>query len=134
MLGEQLGEENGRITLQRVLDAEGPKIETSFSASGTYRTIDVTDLGTYWTLQRTDGSLYGEGQGVVMTRDGEIAPWTAQGLGRFISPGTIRFRGSSFYRTSSTGGLAFLNNLMAVFEYQVNEVGNTTATSWEWSY
>jgi hypothetical protein len=134
MLGERVGEENGRITLQRVLDAEGPKIETSFSASGTYRTIDVTDLGTYWTLQRTDGSLYGEGQGVVMTRDGEIAPWTAQGLGRFISPGTIRFRGSSFYRTSSTGGLAFLNNLMAVFEYQVNEVGNTTATSWEWSY
>jgi hypothetical protein len=32
-----------------------------------------------------------------------------------------------FYSTSSTGRLAFLNNLMAVFEYQVNEVGNTSA-------
>jgi hypothetical protein len=74
MLGEQVWEENGRITLQRGLDAEGPNIETSFSASGMYRTADVTDLGTYWTLPRTDGSLYGEGQDVIMTRDGEIAP------------------------------------------------------------
>ncbi len=50
-----------------------------FQLVGMYRTADVTDLGTYWTLPRTDGSLYGKGQGVIMTRDGEIAPQTAPG-------------------------------------------------------
>jgi hypothetical protein len=69
-----------------------------------------------------------------MTRNGEIVPWTAEWLGRFTSPGTTRFCRSTFYRTISTGRLAFINNLMAVYEYQVNAVGNTSATSWEWSF
>jgi hypothetical protein len=47
-------------------------------------------------LSRKDGSPYGEGQGVIMTHDGKISPWTAQGLGHFIPLGTIRFRDSSF--------------------------------------
>ena len=35
MLGDQVGEEKGKITSQRVLDVEGgpPKMETSFSAT-----------------------------------------------------------------------------------------------------
>jgi hypothetical protein len=31
MLGNRLGEDRGKITGQRVLDATGPKIEVSFS-------------------------------------------------------------------------------------------------------
>jgi hypothetical protein len=54
-----------------------------------------------------------------------------QGLGRFITPRTIWFRGSTFYQTDSTGSLAFINNLMAVFEYEVNDVGNTSTRAWE---
>jgi hypothetical protein len=34
MLGAELGREDGRIISQRVLDAEGPKIESTFSAEG----------------------------------------------------------------------------------------------------
>ena len=34
MLGPDLGQEQGRIIGQRVLDAEGPKIESTFSAEG----------------------------------------------------------------------------------------------------
>ena len=59
MLGAELGQENGRIIGQRVLDAEGPKIESTFSTEGIYRTIEVTDLGTYWTIPRSGGALYG---------------------------------------------------------------------------
>jgi hypothetical protein len=129
-----LGQEHGHIIGQRVLDAEGPKIESTFSAEGTYRTIEVTDLGTYCTIPRPGGALYGQGQGLLTTRDGQFATWTAQGLGRFITPRTIWFRGSAFYHTDSTGSLAFINNLMTVFEYEVNEVGNTSARSWEWVY
>jgi hypothetical protein len=32
MLGEQIAEAKGKLTEQRVLDVEGPKIEYSFSA------------------------------------------------------------------------------------------------------
>jgi hypothetical protein len=34
MLGDQIGEAKGKITGQRVLDVEGPKIESSLSANG----------------------------------------------------------------------------------------------------
>ena len=134
MLGPDLGQEHGRIIGQRVLDAKGPKIESTFSAEGTYRLIDVTDLGTYWTISRTGGALYGEGQGLLTTTDGQIVTWTARGLGRFTAPRTVWFRGSTFYQTDSTGSLAFINNLMAVFEFEVNDVGNTSARNWEWIY
>ena len=82
---------------------------------------------------RPGGAMYGEGQGVLMSKDGqEMATWTGQGIGRFTSPGKIRFTGSLFFSTSSTGKLAFLNNLVAVFEYQSDESGNTSAKAWEW--
>ena len=39
MLGDQIGEEKGKITSQRVLDVEGgmSKMETSFSATGSLK-------------------------------------------------------------------------------------------------
>lgn len=40
MLGTKLGEDKGKITGERILDATGPKIEVSFSAVGKYVGID----------------------------------------------------------------------------------------------
>ena len=134
MLGAELGQEVGRIIGQRIVDAEGPKIENTYSAEGTFRTIAVTDLGTYLSISRPDGALYGQGQGVLTTIDGQIATWIAQGLGRFTTPHVIRFRGSVIYHTDSSGSLAFINNIVAVFEYEVNGIGNTSARNWEWIY
>lgn len=135
MLGDQISEEKGKITSQRVLDVEGgvPKIETSFSATGNYRGVETTATITYWSTPRPGGAIYGEGQGALMSKDGqEMAIWTGQGIGRFTSPGKIRLTGSLFFETSSTGKLAFLNNLVGVFEYETDESGNTSATVWEW--
>src|SRR5262249_40104372 len=75
MLGEMIGEETGKITGTRVLPSEGggPKVETSFQGTGRYLGIEVTDIGTYWAVMRPDGTLYGEGQGVVMAKDGGMA-------------------------------------------------------------
>ena len=68
-----------------------------------------------------------------MSKDGqEMATWTGQGIGRFTSPGKIRFTGSLFFNISSTGKLAFLNNLVGVFEYETDELGNTSSKLWEW--
>ena|SRR5918992_3790392 len=143
MLGEQFYEHKGQITSQRVLEIveTGPKVETSFSANGKVKGTDVTEIGTYWAIPRSGdddggGVLYGEGQGVIMTKSGqqqEMASWIGHGIGRFGQGGRISFRGSILYRTDSTGGkLSFLNNLVAAFEYEVDELGNTTAKEWEW--
>jgi hypothetical protein len=135
MLGDLISEEKGKITSQRVLDVEGgePKIETTFSATGNYRGVETTATVTYSGCPRPGGAIYGEGQGVLMSKDGqEMATWTGQGIGRVTSPGKIRFAGSLFFSTSSTGKLSFLNNLVAVFEYESDESGNTSAKAWEW--
>jgi hypothetical protein len=61
-----------------------------------------------------------------------MVTYTAEGIGRFVGPGKIRFVGSVFYSTASTGKLAFLNNLVAVFEHEVDESGNVSNKMWEW--
>ena len=83
MLGEKIGEISGKIIMQRVLPNLGgdPKMETSFQATGSVLGTNVSDTGTYCTVLRTDGTQYGEGQGVMVIGDGEIATWTGQGVG-----------------------------------------------------
>jgi hypothetical protein len=131
----QLGEEKGKITSQRVLDVGGgiPKMETSFSATGKFKDVEITETGTYWSTPRSGGTVYGEGQGVLMSKEGqEMVTWTGQGVGRFTGAGKIRFIGSLFFSTASTGKLAFFNNLVGVFEYEADELGNTSSKVWEW--
>jgi hypothetical protein len=133
MLGEQVGEEKGRITSQKVLGVEPPKMEVSFSGEGKYRGVEGTVIVTYWSALRSDGTMSGEGQGMVMSKDGrEMATFTGRGVGRFVGPGKVRFVGSVFYNTVSTGRLAFLNNLVALFEHEVDESGNVINKFWEW--
>jgi hypothetical protein len=83
MLGERIGEDIGRVTSQRVLPtAHGaPRMETSFQASGSIYGVQATDTGTYVATMRPDGTLYGEGQGILMGKGGETATWTGQGVG-----------------------------------------------------
>ena len=55
-LGEQIEDSRGKITGQRVLDVEIPKMETSFAMEGNYGGIPCTDIGTYTSVQR--GGVY----------------------------------------------------------------------------
>jgi hypothetical protein len=139
VLGELIEDESGKITGQRVLDVEGPKIESSFTMTGKYKEIEATDIGTYWSVMRQGAEagsiMYAEAQGVITAKDGQgMATYTAQGIGRFTSLGKARFHGSVFYRTTPTGGgtLSFLNNVVGVFEYEGDEQGNCSVKVWEW--
>jgi hypothetical protein len=133
MLGLMLGDDKRKITSQRVLDATGPKIEVSFSAVGTYAGIDCTNTGTYWTIPIAADTLYGEGNGVLMPKnDLDMLSWTARGIGSITGPGKARFRGSVFFKTSLTGKLSTLNNLVGVFEYEIDASVNTSIQIWEW--
>jgi hypothetical protein len=63
---------------------------------------------------------------------GEMATWTGQGVAHY-SGQKRRDVGSVFCRTSSTTGkLAFLNNIVGVFEYETDEIGNPVGKIWEW--
>jgi hypothetical protein len=133
VLGELIEDESGKITGQRVLDVEGPKMESSTMA-GLYKEIEATDIGTYCSVMREE-VMYADVQGVITAKDRQgMATYTAQAVGRFTSPGKVRFHGSVFYRTTPTGGgtLSFLNNVVGVCEYEGDEQGNCSVKVWEW--
>ena len=133
MLGEKLGAESGRVTSQRVLPnpGGGPKMETSFQATGTVLGVNETDTGTYWAVVRPDGTLYGEGQGVVMGQGGEMATWVGQGVGTLKKNGSVSYRGAVYYQTTSSTWLR-LNSVAAIFEFEVDAQGNLKSEIWEW--
>jgi hypothetical protein len=134
MLGEILGQESGKLTGMRVLpsDGPGPKMESSFQANARIVGLDGTDTGTYWAVVQPDGSLFGDGQGVLMTADGGMATWRGQGVGRLTGRGSaVNWRGAIYYQTASRQ-LARLNGVAAVYEFNVDENGNTQAQIWEW--
>ena len=72
MLGEFIGELKGKITSQRVLSVEGPRMETSISATGNLRGAQVTETLTYVASQTSKGVLHGVGNGVIMRYRGRI--------------------------------------------------------------
>src|SRR5439155_12987545 len=77
MQGDKIAETSGKVTSQRVLPnpGGGPKMESSFAASGKLLGVDETETGTYWAAVRPDGTLYGEGQGIIMGKEGDVATW-----------------------------------------------------------
>ena len=132
MLGEQVGEARGKRTVRRVLSVDGGfKVEVAFESKGKLLGVDNTEIGTYWSEGRPDGSLYGEGQGVVITNDGEVATWKGGGVGKFVGGGAVNYRGAIYYSTASQK-LARLNGGATVFEFDVDAEGNTHAKLWEW--
>ena len=96
MLGEQVSEFNGKITGQRVLDVEGPTMETSVAASGNLKGIQASETITFMAKVTSNGILHGVGNGIVMTADGEMATYTDEGIGRIDSTGSINWRGRYF--------------------------------------
>jgi len=131
MLGEQVGEEKGRITGKRVLETTPqPKLEISFEGKGTILGIEHKSIGTYWSVMQPNGFLYGEGNGVIMTQEGH-ASWKGSGVGRITERGTTSYRGTVYYQTN-VERLRRLNGIAVVFEYETDENDNTTSKSFEW--
>jgi hypothetical protein len=132
MLGEFIGELKGKITGQRVLSVEGPRMETSVSASGNLRGAQVTETLTYVASRTSKGVLHGVGNGVIMSTEGELVTYTGEGIGKLDSSGTLKWRGAIFFTTESAGKLSSLNNQVGVFEAQVDAEGNFSDKTWEW--
>jgi hypothetical protein len=131
MLGEQIGETKGKRLVRRVISVNPTTAEVSFEDSGHMLGIPTTGMGTYTSVVQPDGSIFGHGQGLTMTQDGESVTWTGTGVGHFGPGGSVSYRGMLFLRTTSQK-LARLNNACAPFEYEVDGNGATVSRMWEW--
>ena len=131
MLGEQLGETTGKRIVRRVLSTDPMTVEVTFEESGKMLGFDTTGLGTYTSVVRADGSVYGEGQGAFFTADGEMASWKGSGQGKLAAGGAVSYRGILYFQTASHK-LARLSEAPGVFEYEVDAEGKTRTKTWQW--
>ncbi len=133
-IGNLIYEGRGEINSQTVL--QGPTVQTSFSSNDTVITginnQTVTEIGTYTSTPKANGVLYGEGKGVMTGPDNEILTWTSQQIGTMTPQGKIVFHGSMFFNAlSPVGSLSFLDNMPAVFTFEVDASKNTVTKVWE---
>jgi hypothetical protein len=131
MLGDQIGETKGRRLVRRVISVDPPTAEVSFEDAGHLFGVHTTGMGTYTSVIRPDGSILGQGHGLIMTDEGESVTWTGTGVGSFGAGGAVSYRGMLFFQTGSKK-LARLNNACGPFEYEVDAAGNTVSKMWEW--
>jgi hypothetical protein len=131
MLGELISETTGKRLVRRVTSVDPPTAEVSFEDSGHMLGVPTNGMGTYTSIVRPDGSIYGQGQGLNMTHDGEGVTWTGTGVGHFGPGGSVSYRGMLFFRTTSQK-LAALNNACGAFEYEVDAAGATKSKVWLW--
>jgi hypothetical protein len=136
MLGDKLFEAQGKVTSQRVLpggDFRYVQMETTVEEQGSGLGLQISNMGTYTIYERVGGQLYGAGQGIMMTTDGESAIWNGHGVGRPTGDGlglSIRF--SIAFQAPVDGKLARLNSVLVVGEHEVDAQGNTKTTMHEW--
>ena len=77
--------------------------------------------------------LYGAGQVVMLTDDGEMAPWIGGGVGRPTGPGYAASYGVTGSFQTASAKLARLNGVATAIEYDVEEDGSYRWTAWEWT-
>ena len=132
MLGEQIGEETGKVMVRRVISVEGgTKVEVTVQGTGKLLGIETRNNVTYLAGIRPDGSLYGEAQGLVVGKGGEQASFKAAGVGKLLDRGAVSYRGASYYYSDSPN-FRRLNAVAVVFEYSADADGNTKSKAWEW--
>lgn len=134
MLGQKLGQEQGRVTARRVLEGDDyryVKLEITFESSAEILGLSGTNMGTYTMFERVPGQMYGEGRGIFLTADGRGAIWNGHGVGREAGDGRIAFAASVAFQTD-VEKLAPLNGCLVVVEHQIDMEGNAQSTLYEW--
>ena len=135
MLGEKIGEERGKVTGRRALKSGDPrylKLEISFETEATLYGVSCMNIGTYEVFDRVPGQIYGEGQGMLMTRDGDGAIWNGHGVGTPTPDGGVKFAASIAFQAEATGKLGRLNGVLVLVEHTTAGDGSVRSTLTEW--
>jgi hypothetical protein len=133
MLGDKLGEEHGRVTTRRILPGEDFRyiqMEISFETEVTVLGVQGQNIGTYKVWERIPGQMYAEGQGIIMTADGEGAIWNGHGVGHMTEQG-VAFAASVAIQTNSTK-LQRLNECLMLVEHHADNDGGAHSELYEW--
>jgi hypothetical protein len=135
IMGDRIGEESGKVIGTRILPSEGgrpAKMEVTIQTQATYLGHKGTDVGTYVAYERIPGQIYGEGQGVFRTDEGEGVTWNGMGVGTPTGEGMgMKWSAAVTYQTNSKK-LARLNGIVGMVEHETDAQGNAKVTAWEW--
>jgi hypothetical protein len=138
IFGEPIYKETSRHSSNSiVLNAEDGiiKNQDSYTATGILKDVgNVIDKSTFITTYQSDSgnTSTSTGHGIITTKDGEIATYTGQDLGITDKNGTDTYRGILTFQTDSDGKLAFLDNLLGLYEYKSWFNGTKSGIIWEW--
>jgi hypothetical protein len=122
-----------------VISYLGSRIIMSPNAPGVV--INATERGNLTLNIRPNGLYIEQGQGFIVTEDDddaaaeeeeeENATLTFISLGSTNPNGTGSRTGVAFYNTNSTGHLAFLDNMVGIFQTEFSPEGSSFR-EWEW--
>src|SRR5260370_41678516 len=73
MLGDQIGEETGKVLVIRVLDSSPLKVEVSIHTKGKLLGNVYQGRATYTSTMQAGGFVYGEGHDANLTAGGDMA-------------------------------------------------------------
>jgi hypothetical protein len=136
MLGAKLGEDTGKVTGRRVLpgdeDVRWVRLEITVETQATILGQAGMNAGTYTIVERGPGQVYGQGQGIFMTLDGQSAIWNGHGVCRMDEQGGIHIAASLAFQTNSEN-LKKLNNMLVVVEHHTDMQNNARSDLFEWT-
>ena len=132
-LGEPFFRESGLVTEQ--IETGPGEMQISFSANGTFKdNIEITNNGDFVSISKGGNLTFGQGQGVITSADGsETANYTFIGVGNVTEEGKPVFNGASAYSTNSTDELSFLNNILGIFNVEIDQTGSFVSNEWAWN-
>ena len=133
---KEIGRQSSNSIVLNVQDG-GSLFQTqdSYTATGFLKDVgNVTDKSTFITTYQSDNgnTSTSTGKGILTTKDGEIVTYTGQDLGITDINGTDTYHGILIFQTDSDGKLAFLDNLIGLYEYKSWSDGKKSGIIWEW--
>jgi hypothetical protein len=132
MIGDIVGELTGKIIGERIVRSHHGvlKIEKTMESKGRVLGVDVTLIATFTAMERPQGGMYAEGNGVLMTMTGDKV--TLHGSGISIAGKTgMTMRGVRYAQTASPA-FSRLNNAALAYELEVKPDGTVRDKWWEW--
>ena len=134
MIGEMVGELSGKVIGQRIVHHYhgGPlKIERTMEEKGKILGNEVTLLATFVSWERPKGGMASKGHGVLMLKNGEKAELRGAGISVRPKGKGWSMRGARYLQTGSAA-LKKLNDVVLVFEIEIDPDGTTHDKWWEW--
>jgi hypothetical protein len=134
-IGGPFYKQNDKPTSQKAVKVGGINAtEISFSGNGTANSINFKDTGKALIIPRSGEASYIQGNAEIVNvnNSSEKASYAFQEIGQPASDGKIKANGAAFFGSNARGNLAFLNNIVVIYQNQIDKAGNSSLVAWKW--